>query len=199
MELDELKSTWSALDERLHKNELLNSRIIKEMIAGKASSAWNRLVKWEQIGFVMIVLCGILFICLELFANIRWADQRGIWLAYILIPAALLWPGGKLLWMYRFDLTSMDVKTISKFMNTYKKCSFWEIVISAVIILPVILFTIKIILTANLSFPQVRLIILVVFFSCLFVYMLWYYKRIFTKSINELRQSAKEIEEFEKE
>lgn len=53
MELDELKSTWNALNERLRKNELLNDRIIKEMITRKASSAWNRLIKWEQMGLVV--------------------------------------------------------------------------------------------------------------------------------------------------
>lgn len=203
MELDELKSTWNALDERLRKNELLNDRIIKEMITRKASSAWNRLIKWEQMGLVVVIVSGILLISLSLL-NIIYNNtvigHNGIVVCtYIILFVALCWVSGKLFWMYTFDTASMDVKTITKFMNTYKKCFLWELGVSNMLLLPLLIKATKIILTTNVSFPQVRLLIGGVLLVCVCICLIWYYKRIFSRSLKELRQSAKELEEFEKE
>ena len=42
MGLEELKQTWSALDERLKKNNSLNERIIWEMLERKADKALKK-------------------------------------------------------------------------------------------------------------------------------------------------------------
>ena len=35
MNLDEMKNSWNVLNERLEQNEILNKRIIEEMVASK--------------------------------------------------------------------------------------------------------------------------------------------------------------------
>ncbi|MDH6310704.1 hypothetical protein M2451_003529 [Dysgonomonas sp. PFB1-18] len=44
MELDELKNTWTSLDERLQKQEVLKETIIKEMLRSKSGKALGRLI-----------------------------------------------------------------------------------------------------------------------------------------------------------
>ena len=44
MELEELKAGWNVLNERLAQNEILNKRIIKEMIINRTQSAYERLL-----------------------------------------------------------------------------------------------------------------------------------------------------------
>ena len=41
MNLDEMKNSWNVLNERLEQNEILNKRIIEEMVASKTKSAYD--------------------------------------------------------------------------------------------------------------------------------------------------------------
>ena len=53
MELEELKAGWNVLNERLAQNEILNKRIIKEMIVTRTNSALSRL-KWMNWGGIVL-------------------------------------------------------------------------------------------------------------------------------------------------
>ncbi len=69
MELEELKAGWNVLNERLAQNEILNKRIIKDMIVTRTNSALSRL-KWMNWGgiilvFVMFIYCICYFRFLE--------------------------------------------------------------------------------------------------------------------------------------
>ena len=46
MELEELKTTWSSLDERMKKQEGLNAVIIKEMLIAKSDRGLSRLINY---------------------------------------------------------------------------------------------------------------------------------------------------------
>lgn len=60
MEMDELRAGWSVLNERLAQNEILNKRIIKEMIMGRILTAQQRLM-WKIIGgYTIYIACFIL-------------------------------------------------------------------------------------------------------------------------------------------
>ena len=54
MELEELKAGWNVLNERLAQNEILNKRIIKDMIVTRTNSALSRL-KWMNWGGIVLV------------------------------------------------------------------------------------------------------------------------------------------------
>ena len=64
MELDEIKSAWTAMDERLKKNEGLNERLIKEMLMQKSSKALKNLYNSEMFGVISMLLCLPLLICI---------------------------------------------------------------------------------------------------------------------------------------
>ena len=44
MELDDLKTKWNALDKRLAETEIVNMRMVKEMVSHKTKSAYDRIV-----------------------------------------------------------------------------------------------------------------------------------------------------------
>lgn len=62
MELEELKASWSVLNERLEKNELLNKRIIKEMITSRVLTAQQRLLWKGIIGYAIYLACLVFIV-----------------------------------------------------------------------------------------------------------------------------------------
>ena len=67
MELEELKAGWNVLNERLAQNEILNKRIIKDMIVTRTNSALSRL-KWMNWGGLILVF--VMFILVLIMKNI---------------------------------------------------------------------------------------------------------------------------------
>ena len=60
MELEELKNSWNALDKRLAESEVVNLRIVKEMIAQKTKSAYDNIYKQNIFSLaVNIVVSGV--------------------------------------------------------------------------------------------------------------------------------------------
>ena len=61
MELDELKNAWALVDERLKENEMLNKRIVQEMLSTKSNRSLNKLINSELRGLIallfMIPIC----------------------------------------------------------------------------------------------------------------------------------------------
>lgn len=60
MELEELKANWNILNERLQKNEILNKRIVKDMITSRILTARERLMWKIIIGYCIYFACILL-------------------------------------------------------------------------------------------------------------------------------------------
>ena len=58
MTLDELKKGWDVLNECLSQNEVINQRIIKEMILRKTNSAYDTIYQSNRRGLVITFLIG---------------------------------------------------------------------------------------------------------------------------------------------
>ena len=56
MELETLKASWNALDKRLAETEIVNLRIVKEMIQQKTKSAYDGIVGQNIYSFVVNIL-----------------------------------------------------------------------------------------------------------------------------------------------
>lgn len=56
MELDELKTGWNVLNEQLNQTEILNKRIIREMMENRTDSAYNKLLRTELLGCIVTAL-----------------------------------------------------------------------------------------------------------------------------------------------
>ena len=61
MELDELKANWNLLNDRLAASEVVNLRLVKEMITQKTKSAYDHIVGQNIYSFVinMLIICVV--------------------------------------------------------------------------------------------------------------------------------------------
>lgn len=67
MESDDLKNAWTALDDRLKKNELLNKRMVQDMLCTKSNKSLNKIANTEV--FNVIVLLLAIPLCIWLLNN----------------------------------------------------------------------------------------------------------------------------------
>ena len=61
MELEELKASWNALDKHLAETEIVNMRMVKEMIQQKTRSAYDHIVGHNVYNLVVciLIICGV--------------------------------------------------------------------------------------------------------------------------------------------
>ena len=124
MELEALKASWNALDERLAKTEIVNLRVVKEVIEQKTRSAYERIVGQNLYSLVV----NVLIICVVfpyVFLNTpiqtaSFAIVEGVMVAG-LIPMA--W---KLSLLSRFDLGGKRCNELSRLVLAYKKVCHQE-------------------------------------------------------------------------
>ena len=88
MNLDEMKNSWNVLNERLEQNEILNKRIIEEMVASKTKSAYDCIYNQELRGLYILLLVALIVLPANRFLQVSKACfQNWIWdIAVILSP-----------------------------------------------------------------------------------------------------------------
>ena len=61
MELEALKASWNKLDERLAATEIVNLRVVKEVIQQKTKSAYDGIMGQNIYNFVvnMLIICVV--------------------------------------------------------------------------------------------------------------------------------------------
>ena len=119
-----MKASWNALDERLAKTEIVNLRVVKEVIEQKTRSAYERIVGQNLYSLVV----NVLIICVVfpyVFLNTpiqtaSFAIVEGVMVAG-LIPMA--W---KLSLLSRFDLGGKRCNELSRLVLAYKKVCHQE-------------------------------------------------------------------------
>ena len=130
MELDELKTSWNALDKRLAETEIVNLRVVKEMIQQKTKSAYNGIVGQNLYSLaVTLLVAAVVFPFIYKNTSISFTS-------FVIVEAVLLiglipqiW---KLLLLSRFDLDGKKTNELDSLVLRYKKfCSnesLWTIV-----------------------------------------------------------------------
>ena len=124
MELETLKASWNALDKRLAETEIVNLRIVKEMIQQKTKSAYDGIVGQNIYSFVvnMLIIC-VVFPYVYMNTPIRtisFAIVEGV-MVIGLIP--MIW---KLSLLSRFDMGSKSCHQLSRTVLCYKKICHQE-------------------------------------------------------------------------
>jgi len=114
-----LKEAWTALDNRLKKNENLNESIILEMIKSKAGKLMNRFIASEVISVVVMLLVVPVFIF------VLYRDGGKYLVTDILMYIAIaicsfypFWGAFKLHGLLKFDL-SQSVSNNVYYVNRY--------------------------------------------------------------------------------
>ncbi len=130
MELEELKASWNALDKRLAESEIVNMRMVKELIAQKTKTAYEGIMGQNLYN---LVVCGLI-ICVVFpyvymntpIRTVSFAIVEGV-MVLGMIPQ--IW---KLHLLSGFDLERKNTSELRRLVLRYKKVchqeSLWVIV-----------------------------------------------------------------------
>ena len=201
MELETLKASWNSLDKRLAETEIVNLRIVKEMIQQKTKSAYDGIVGQNIYSFVV----NILIICVVFpyvymntpISTISFAIVESV-MAIGLIP--MIW---KLSLLSRFDMGSKSCNQLSRTVLCYKKiCQKEKIWMIGAVCLAMVAFYISELgfnsdagytLGTRLLLPLgLSLVTLVVGYF----FARWQLRR-HAQQLQEIEQGLKELKEFE--
>ena len=124
MELEALKASWNKLDERLAETEIVNLRVVKEMIEQKTKTAYDHIMGQNVYSFVvnMLIIC-VVFPYVYLNTPIKatsFAIVEGV-MVIGLIP--LVW---KLSLLSKFDISGKRSSELSRLVLSYKKICHQE-------------------------------------------------------------------------
>ncbi len=202
MELEELKNSWNALDKRLADNELVNLRIVKEMIQQKTKTAYDHIVGHNLYGFVvtLIIMC-IVF-------PFVWMNTPITLTSFVIIECAMvigLIPQiRKLLLLSKFNLVEKSTSELRGLVVQYKKVShnenIWSIGVVAAAFIAFYISELGFNTAAGYSFDTNRILTVVgltlLTFLLAFAIGLWQRRR-HAQQMQEIEQGLAELKEFE--
>ena len=202
MELEELKNSWNALDKRLSDSEVVNHRIVKEMIQQKTKTAFDHIVGHNIYGFVvtLIIMCVV-------FPYV-WMNTPISLTSFVIVECAMaigLIPQiRKLLLLSKFDLGSKPSSELRGLVLNYKKvCHNETIWATATVATAFIAFYISELgfnTAAGYSFATNKILLVVgltlLTFAIAFAIGLWQRRR-HAQEMQEIEQGLKELKEFE--
>jgi hypothetical protein len=193
METDELKASWGILNERLEQSEILNKRIIKEMITSRTRSAHENLLRGEVVTNMLVFL--LIGIAPLLKAKGLFIDSQALFiLAESVLVVALVLNVYMASSIFRFNIETMKLNKLTECILTYKlwcRRAYWIagglIVLCFLIILFLGIF--------SLSSFIVRVAIGLVI-GCFIAYFLHIHSK---KNITAIEKGLEELKELEKE
>lgn len=192
MELEDLKQQWQVLNKRLEENEILNKKIILDMIKKRTTSAYNKLMNMELVNLmIMIVLIPTFLITL---CTAKYLPTHA-WLIFLglFILLVTIWEVIKVIWLKKFDIEKKNIQQLALLINTYRKWILMECAIIApfvVIILGTLFFSIH---TYNLPWLKILLLSLIVILPIFIAIM---YRFFYKKHFNNIQKSLDELKEF---
>lgn len=201
MELDELKASWNALDKRLAESEIVNLRMVKEMIAQKTRSAFDHI--WRFNIFNLIVC--ILIICI-VFPYV-YTNTPIMTTSFVIVEATMIiglipqiW---KLTLLSNFDLEKKKCNQLSGLVLRYKKvCNHEKTWGIALVCLAMGAFYISelgfnknagYVLGPRLVLP---LVLTLLTFAMGYMFAIWQRRR-HAQQMEEIEQGLEELKEFE--
>ena len=139
MELEELKASWNALDKRLAESEIVNMRMVKELIAQKTKSAYNRIYGINLYNFVVnILILGVVFPFVFMHTPIMTSSFVVIETVMVLGLIPQIW---KISLLSKFDLEGKRCGELRRLGLRYKKvCQEERVWTIAIVCLAMIAF-----------------------------------------------------------
>lgn len=202
MKIDELKSTWNSLDERLKKQEVFKEKLLKELLNDKADNAFKKIKNGE----ISKVVASVILIPLSLFL-INKSDISLIevicYSTFLLLGIfGIFYNGYNLFDLSKFNFSeriTMNVKIIENYKIRNKR----EKIGGAIILFPVIALFYGGIISKMISkgIHSTALIVLIAILSITYIgciiYIIWVYKHFYDKYSNSILKSLDELKELE--
>ena len=202
MELEALKASWNKLDEHLAETEIVNLRMVKEMIQQKTKSAFDHIMGQNIYSFVvnMLIICVVFpFVYLNTpIQTSSFAIVEGV-MVIGLIP--MVW---KLSLLSRFDLGGKSSSELSRLVLTYKKVCHQEKVwmIGAVCLAMIAFYILELGFNTEAGYEFSTRLLLPLGLSLLtfglgLVFAKWQLRR-HAHQLQEIERGLQELREFEK-
>ena len=202
MELEALKASWNKLDERLAETEIVNLRIVKEMIQQKTKSAYDRIMGQNIYSLVInvLIICGVFpYVYMNTpVQTTSFAIVEGVMIIG-LIP--MVW---KLSLLSKFDLGGKSSSELSRLVLTYKKVCHQEKVwmICAVCLAMIAFYILELGFNTEAGYELSTRLILPLGLSMLtfalgLVFAKWQLRR-HAQQLQEIERGLEELREFEK-
>ena len=202
MELEALKASWNKLDERLAATEIVNLRIVKEMIQQKTKSAYDRIMGQNIYSLVInvLIICGVFpYVYMNTpVQTTSFAIVEGVMIIG-LIP--MVW---KLSLLSKFDLGGKSSSELSRLVLTYKKVCHQEKVwmIGAVCLAMIAFYILELGFNTEAGYELSTRLILPLGLSMLtfalgLVFAKWQLRR-HAQQLQEIERGLEELREFEK-
>ena len=195
MELEELKTAWASVDERLKKQEILKESIIKEMIYKKANKALN-VLQWSEFLGIIIILVIIPFI---IWAYGKFGGRDLYWDIYVLFALVLCIALIPYLIYKAYLLVKIDfvgnIKNNMFCINKYKTVINKEkIILNALVGIPFIILLTLILISQKSPVYLWGIVICTIILVTLF--SIWSYIKIYDKNIESVRKNLEVLEEL---
>ena len=119
MELEALKASWNKLDERLAETEIVNLRMVKEMIQQKTKSAYEGIIGQNLYTLVVnfLIIC-VVFPYVYMNTPIRTVSFVIVEGVMVIGMIPLIW---KLMLLSKFDLDGKKSNELSSLVLNYEK------------------------------------------------------------------------------
>ena len=202
MELEALKASWDKLDERLAETEMVNLRMVKEMIEQKTKTAYDHIMGQNVYSFVvnMLIIC-VVFPYVYLNTPIKttsFAIVEGV-MVIGLIP--LVW---KLSLLSKFDVSGKSSSELSRLVLSYKKICHQEKVwmIGAVCLAMIAFYILELGFNTEAGYVLGMRLMLPIGLSLLtlvlgFFFAKWQLRR-HAQQLQEIERGLEELHELEK-
>jgi len=195
MELEDLKSAWASIDERLKKQEILKESIIKEMIYKKANKSL-KVLTWSELTSIPVFLALIPFI---VWAYRKFSGTHLSWDIFILFM--LLFCIAFLPFLIYKAYLLMKVDLTKNFKDNLLYVNRFNVAIN------------REKLGMRFGGPIIGIFMIIVYIElkvdifvwvlpgCMFIFLTlfsyWSYKKIYDKNIRSIQKNLEELEELE--
>lgn len=194
MELEELKTSWNILNERLEKSEMLNKRIIKEMISTRTQSAYERLFKFDLMGLVLVAAFCILLPVMNFIGD---AGMKP--LAFVLLEGVIfigfVSQSFIVLLLTKFDMEKRKICELTKLTLRYKQWTKMSMSYGSMLAIVVIFAFLFIERNRLVGDWEMRLTALFLVASIVVYWQIHFYR----KNIRTIEEGLEELKEFEEE
>ena len=198
MELNELKNAWASIDERLKENEMLNKRMVQEMLGDKSKKSLSKLINYEIFNIIMLLLALPICVWALTISNLHnFFFPKILFVVIIAVSIfGIVW-GSYTLKKYLLKIDfSKNIKDnmhyVNKFTIYYKKSKM----INYFGIIPVF-SVLGISSYYELKAPFHLWIFLFVVLTVATAITFWIYKRVYDVSIQSIQKSLDELSELE--
>jgi len=145
MELDELKKSWSALNEHLEKEPIANEEQVKKLIVTyktNAHKSLSRLTGWQRfsigigiVGISIVLIIGLLPSLLHISEEIKQKVEALIIFVGVSLLAGMWWDYKNYCWIRDTKIDEMSVAIVSKRMASFRQWMKYEVIAISIWIL----------------------------------------------------------------